>query len=493
MELFTIIGLAVLTFFTRIINLLVIPIFTDEAIYIRWAQIGFSDPAHRYLALTDGKQPLLIWLMYPALQLFSDPLFAGRFVSVVSGVLASIGVYFATRELFGKKTAVYAMCLYIFSPFTLLYDRLALMDSLLTTFGVWSLYLEILLVRRLRLDVALLLGLTIGFGLLTKSSAQFYLYLIPVSLLFFDFCTKKRIHNFCKWVGLNLISGTLSLVMYNSLRLSPWFYLIKQKNYSFILTPSEFIKNPFALFIPNLNGLVPMLFTYLTPSITLVVIIGVLWGIFRKEIRIIYLFIWFLFPFLVLAAFGKVIFPRYILSMIIPLFLIAAFLLRHITEFMYQKMKIFFPVLILILIFPLYQSILLIINPVEANIPRADRNQFFDDWPSGYGVKETISFLEKKATEGKVVIGTEGTFGLFPAVFEIYLGANKNVEIKGYWPVSSVPHDLLALSQTTPTYLVFKEKQSIPSEWPLLLTAKYRRGKGNTYLLFYQVDPTRTK
>lgn len=493
MELFTIIGLAVLTFFTRIINLLTIPIFTDEAIYIRWAQIGLSDPAHRYLALTDGKQPLFVWLMYPALQLFSDPLLAGRFVSVVSGVVGSIGVYLGASELFGRKTAVWGTLLYIFSPFALVYDRLALMDSLLATFGIWSLYLEILLVRRLRLDVALLLGLTIGFALLTKSSALFYLYLIAASLLFFDFHTKKRIRNFFKWAGLVSISSGISLAMYNSLRLSPWFYIIEQKNYSFILTPSEFLQKPFALFIPNLNGLVPMLFTYLTPSITLVVIAGVLWGILRKEIRIIYLFIWFLFPFLALSAFGKVIFPRFILFMTIPLFLIAAFLLRHMTEFMYQKMKILFSILILILIFPLYQSILLIVNPVEADIPRADRNQLFDDWPSGYGVKEVISFLEEKAQSGKVVIGTEGTFGLFPAVFEIYLGTNKNVEIKGYWPVSSVPHDLLVAAQRSPAYLVFKEKQSIPSEWPLLLTAKYRRGKGNTYLLFYQVDPTRVK
>lgn len=493
MELITILSLVILTFITRSMNLLNIPIFTDEAIYIRWAQIGLADPAHRYIALTDGKQPLLTWLMYPLLKLFSDPLFAGRFVSVLSGVAAVLGVYLGARELFGKRTAVWGALLYIFSPFTLLYDRLALMDSLLATFGIWSLYLEILLVRRLRLDVAFILGLTVGFALLTKSSALFYLYLIPFSLLFFDFRTKKRIRNFFKWVGLVLVSSGISLAMYNSLRLSPWFYIIEQKNYSFILTPTEFLQKPFSLLVSNLNGLVPMLFTYLTPSITLVVIVGILWGIIRKEMKIIYLFIWFLFPFLALAAFGKVIFPRFILFMTIPLLLIAAFVIRHITEFMYQKMKILFLVLALILFFPVYQSLLLLVAPVEATIPGADRNQLFDDWPSGYGIKEVVSFLEEKAKSGKIVVGTEGTFGLFPAVLEIYLGTNKNVETRGYWPVSRVPEDLLLSAKTYPTYLLFKEKQSIPADWPLILQNKYRRGKGNTYLLFYQVDPTRAK
>ena len=139
--------LAIFTFITRVINLLNVPIFTDEAIYIRWAQIGLNDPAHRYISLTDGKQPLLTWLMYPFLKIFTDPLFAGRFVSVLSGVFASIGIYLLARQLFGKKTAILASIVYIISPFTIVYDRLALMDSLLASIGIWSLYLSVLLVK----------------------------------------------------------------------------------------------------------------------------------------------------------------------------------------------------------------------------------------------------------------------------------------------------------------------------------------------------------
>src|SRR3989344_8137335 len=82
---------------SRIINLKGIPIFTDEAIYIRWAQIGLNDPAHRYISLTDGKQPLFTWLIYPFLGVFQDPLFAGRFVSVLSGVFAVIGIYLLSK------------------------------------------------------------------------------------------------------------------------------------------------------------------------------------------------------------------------------------------------------------------------------------------------------------------------------------------------------------------------------------------------------------
>lgn len=488
MEAVLIIFIGVMTFFTRIANLLAVPIFTDEAIYIRWAQIGLNDPAHRYISLTDGKQPLLTWLMYPFLKIFSDPLFAGRFVSVIAGVVSCIGIYFVARELFDKKTAIIASLLYIITPFTILYDRLALMDSLLASIGIWSLYLEILLVRYVRLDIALLLGITVGLGLLTKSSALFFLYLLPFSLLLFNFSKKQKGKRLIIWGLLNLLVIFIAEVMYNSLRLSPWFYIIKQKNYSFIITIGEFLKSPFVLFLPNLNGLFGFLFGYLTLPLVAVLGIGLFWGLMRKDKKITLLFIWFLFPFLALAAFGKVLFPRFLLFMTYPLLIIIGATIIKFFNYALKNNKILISLIFLILIFPFYQSLLIIVNPMEASIPQNDRNQLFDDWPSGYGVTEVISYLNKQAQTHKIVIGTEGTFGLNPAVYEIYFGNNKNVEIYGFWPVSQVPQQLIESSKLYPTYLIFKERRNVPSDWPLTLIEKYKRGKSDNYLFFYQVE-----
>lgn len=481
--------IAVVTFLTRIVNLLNIPIFTDEAIYIRWAQIGLNDPAHRYISLTDGKQPLLTWLMYPSLTIFSDPLFAGRLVSVLSAVFAVLGMYFVAKELFGKKTAFFACFLYLISPFTLIYDRLALMDSLLAGLGIWSLYLQVLLIKAPRLDLSLLLGVTVGLGLLTKSSASFFLYFLPANLLLFKFSPKKKIKRLSKWLGLSILSIIISQLMYHSLRLSPWFYIIEQKNYSFILTFKEFFDKPFSLFLPNLNGLLEILIGYLTLPVFVVLVLSLVFAFIKKNKKILYLLIWFLFPFLSLAFFAKVIFPRFILFMIIPLFIVVARLLSRFAQFSYQKMKLFLVIIPLILLYPFYQSYLILASPVDVSIPKIDRNQLFDDWPSGYGVREVIDYLSQKAKLSKIVIGTEGTFGLNPAVYEIYFQGNKNVEIYGFWPVSKVPELLLEKARFYPTYLIFKEKQDIPKDWPLTLIKKYRRGKGNTYLLFYQVKP----
>ena len=55
-------GISILYIFTRLYNILELPIFTDEAIYVRWAQIAKNDAYWRFISLTDGKQPLFVWV-----------------------------------------------------------------------------------------------------------------------------------------------------------------------------------------------------------------------------------------------------------------------------------------------------------------------------------------------------------------------------------------------------------------------------------------------
>ena len=78
--------LLLIYFVFRLINLLLIPIFADEAIYLYWSQLIMAD-YKRYLfyPLNDGKTPLFIWLLLPFLKFFADPLFAGRLLSVLFG------------------------------------------------------------------------------------------------------------------------------------------------------------------------------------------------------------------------------------------------------------------------------------------------------------------------------------------------------------------------------------------------------------------------
>ena len=72
------ISLIAIYLITRLYNLLGLPIFTDEAIYIRWSQIALQDASWRFISLTDGKQPMYVWLAMIFLRFVRDPLLAGR-------------------------------------------------------------------------------------------------------------------------------------------------------------------------------------------------------------------------------------------------------------------------------------------------------------------------------------------------------------------------------------------------------------------------------
>ena len=76
----------------RFYKLLSLPVFVDESIYIRWSQVMRAEPTLRFLPLSDGKQPLFMWLVIPALKLFQDPVFAGRTISVVAGFATLVPV-----------------------------------------------------------------------------------------------------------------------------------------------------------------------------------------------------------------------------------------------------------------------------------------------------------------------------------------------------------------------------------------------------------------
>jgi hypothetical protein len=57
-------GIALLYLFTHLWKLTILPVFADESIYIRWAQLIIDDwKQYLFFPLNDGKTPLQMWLM----------------------------------------------------------------------------------------------------------------------------------------------------------------------------------------------------------------------------------------------------------------------------------------------------------------------------------------------------------------------------------------------------------------------------------------------
>src|SRR3990167_2928161 len=243
-------AITLLYIFTRLFNIMSLPIFTDEAIYVRWAQIAKQDANWRFISLTDGKQPLPIWFMMVALRFIQDPLLAGRVISVGAGFFSLIGMFFLGKEVFrSNKIGLISSALYLVFPMALVYDRMALYDSTVGAFAVWGLYFIVFLVRKIRLDLALILGMVIGGGVLTKTNAFFSIYLLPVSLALFNFAGKDIKGRLIKWVGLAVLATIMAYGFYSILRLSPYFYIITEKNANFVYPLKDWLGHPLIFFI----------------------------------------------------------------------------------------------------------------------------------------------------------------------------------------------------------------------------------------------------
>lgn len=486
--------LLILAFFSlRLLFLTNLPMFTDEAIYIRWAQIALSDSSWRFISLVDGKQPLFVWAVAAFLNFFKDPLVAGRVVSILAGFASVLGLWMVSFALFrDKKIAFLTSLIYVVYPLAQVHDRMAIYDSMVASFTIWALYFSILLIRKARLDLVYTLGIVTGFGMLTKTSALFTLLSLPFTFLLFDF---KKPHLF-KRIARSLLSFLLVFVIayaiYSLLRLSPLFYVIGQKNIVFIYTFSEWAKNPFGVLFHNLATFKIWLLDYLTLPVVILIFASFFSPSFWREKLLLLLY--FIFPLVSLAFFGRLVYPRFLFFMTMAVLPLAGFGLVFLVSLLKNKIspRFVLPVLSFVfLIYPFYVSLIYAINPVRAPITLTDHIQYTSSWSAGWGLKESVDFFQKQAAKQKIFVATEGTFGLLPYGLEIYLIHNPNITIKGYWNSlrDKMPSAVVSASRKMPTYFIFYQPQhlSLQKKYPLRLVFAIREGDSNDFYRVYRV------
>jgi 4-amino-4-deoxy-L-arabinose transferase-like glycosyltransferase len=170
------------------------------------------------------------------LKAFSDPILAGRLISIISGFFTMFGLWFLSKELFNKKATYLTMLLYILYPFAQVSNRLANIDSLVAAFYIWSLYFSILLVKKVKLSVAYTLGIVLGGAALTKTNASFSIYLLPITGVLFNFKQSNAKKKFLYLIVLILFAFLIESMMYLILQLSPDYEKIFWANRDFIFS-----------------------------------------------------------------------------------------------------------------------------------------------------------------------------------------------------------------------------------------------------------------
>ncbi len=423
-----------LAIFLRLYNLTILPVFADEAIYIRWSQIMAAEPTLRFLPLSDGKQPLFMWVLMFLVRRFSDPLFIGRLVSVFSGMGTMAGIFVISLILFKSLRAALASSLiWAVSPFSVFFDRMALVDSMLVMFITWTQVFGILTAKTRRLDMAIFTGFVLGFASLTKSPAIFAAALLPSVWIIGDFSRKrnKLIVYVLYSLFLILTSYFIALAMYNIQRLGPNFHLLTTRTKDYVFPISHLWENPMDPFKFHFHRALQWIGIMGPWAVYLLAVFGLLTTARKHYREKILLVIWFLVPLLVQAMYAKAFTARYILFVLPPLYILGG-------SFFASRKKSLLKLGALVLALFVSQALIydkqLLTNPEKAHLPRSERSGYLEEWTAGTGIKEVADFIKEehsKDPQKQIVIGTEGFFGTLPDGLQMYLEGVPNVTVIG--------------------------------------------------------------
>jgi len=497
----------VLYFVTRLLYLRVLPMFCDEATYIRWSQQALHE-GKLLVSLSDGKTPLHPLMMVPLIAVFKDPLIAGRLTSVLFGALTMSGMVLLGKEFRDLKLGAWAALFYAICPYCLWYDRLAITQSMFLALFVLSIYFAVRAAKTANYYYLIGTGVTTGLALLTKGTALLLFITVPFAYLLRETRQKgmERLRPLARWLVAVALSSLLGYAMYSVLRFSPDFYRAGSLNPRWTLTPSQLLADPFQLLFRNLESIFNNLILFLTPALFIACFVGLLLGIYRKWRPAYFLGIWFLIPCTVVAFITRFPYPRYSIVFLPPLLFGAAYLLYELFELLEkvgeQKKRWLLTaitVLVLLVAFssPIGMQISRILyDPTNASLSPEIRSQYLENWPAGWGIDEIVDFLEKESRNQKVVVGVMGPVGThldFPKeALEDYLFDNPNVEIVSALveDAESFPEELEEAALEGPTYYVINGVERPPRGWPVeVLLAFPKNGNTRMFMFLTRVVP----
>jgi 4-amino-4-deoxy-L-arabinose transferase-like glycosyltransferase len=499
--------LALAYLFTRLVNVTAVPVLYDEASYLHWGKIIAGDWSQRFLAAAwGGKQPLHTWLIALFNMVFPDPILAGRMLSVLAGGISALLVWLIARRLFSRRVAHIAAFLYIITPYHLLYDRVAMIDSLLAAEALAVFLFSVRLLDRPVAWNAAGLALSIGATLLTKSSGLLFLALIPtVAILYAD--QREVLVERAKRCAVPLLAAGVTgyLIYFVVFGSTEGVQLVAQleANVKYALSLDEVMAMPWDVWGRNLSTVFKVFWLLLTPPICILVACAVLASP-RLGKETLLLSIWGLLPTLGFVVVGSVFYSSYLLF-VTPFLLIAgAGLLERLYTIAVARLSLsrsLAPVvggaaLAALSLFPATQSYLALFNPASPAFTAIDRGIYTDAF---YGLVGMSEYLKEQAQKEDIYVCVNRTFGPVQDGIFLYLEGEPHVKLLvvtpyegrlvAYDPAAKqiYPRDVL---QQRPTFLAGYDEEAEAKDFlggHIELVEKFPSLTGQRYVALYRV------
>lgn len=471
------IGLLLGYFVLSFTNITLLPIFNDEGIYLDWGIRSVEKPGMLYYSIHDGKTPLTMWLFGIFQNLFSNPLFAGRLVSILFGGISLWGIFRLSRRFFNNRTAIISSILYIFTPIIFFFNRQALMEAGVGAMGIWFAYFYL---RKCYVFA----GIFGGIGLLIKVNSV--ITLVAVTLIsMYRFVRNKKtseIKNF--GIILAAYMSTSILVLINP---DFWRNLTFNSRYGF--TISELLHFPISTWIGNATSNTFIIFVFVTPLITIFSIIGLI--TLRKKYPALVALI--ILPIIIETLIVKSPIQRYLVSYIPLLVIPAGFMLSKLVD---KRKFLGVALLFLTLILPIYLVFLQIFSPpsyfsATKTFPNITDFYYAEGPFSGYAVNQLISKV-RKLDDKKILVLIAENAGNPESAINVYLEKDKRIRLgyiqSEYFGPTLPDFDCIVEKSSTPMYFVSRSEYLVGLEKYLTQIDKIQFEKYREFIGIYKFN-----
>ena len=343
-----------------------------------------------------------MWLGALVTPFASDPLWANRCLSVACGLLTLIATVAIADRLFDRRVGLVAGVFYVFCPFTLFYDRLALADACLSALFALTLLLSLRIVADARLRFGCLAGVVMALGVYTKAPGVL-LFAVPVATAVFIGLPRRAWRALLAAYAVGVPPAAYALWRFATTRNTADMLGIATRHEEPLLARSA----------ANLAEAAGWLWAFWTPTLVALGLAGIAIALVRGRREGLLLAALAFFPVL---AFGLTLsrwLPRYLLFGSAPFLVLGAWALCHLVDRATTGRPGAFRSAALavaaaaVLIPSLRFDLALWTDPARAPLPALDREQFVVGWTSGYGIRDTERLVREELArhpEGVTVV-----------------------------------------------------------------------------------------
>jgi uncharacterized membrane protein len=407
----------------RFWNLLGLPLFVDESLWLRWATnpyqylprgAGALDVL-RVSLIGDVNPPLLHWTLLAVLPWVDQPVLAARALTATFGLVAVLGTYLLASELFDKRVGVVASLVHAVLPLAVFFDRIIHYDALTAACVVHVAWLSARLARRPSARAGLILGIVLAAALIANPRGATIAPAPALALLLLRHGRSLRECLPC--FGMAYLAAAL---------LAPLSFMgvplqrVIDKILPFALAPDEVAGTPTELWAANLARLSTWTETYVGPDLLKLAVLGVIVMLAWRPGAGLYVLLLWLTLVLPFILGGRLIFSRYLAvsafppSVAIGTLTVAAFLVpgnvlrrlgvRSSTLTTGAGFVVAAVVFILAVRPAMLTSVDMVIDPLHTDLPDSDRAQYQSGWYSGVGVPEAAQYIIAVAGSHPIIL-----------------------------------------------------------------------------------------